>query len=226
MTVLLVLCTLVIFMIADYAVEKTRAAKAAAELKSWDAERIPFGLPAGVALAPNHLWVREERGVTTVGLDGFIGRMLGTVQSVMTPDVGAAVTPATVNIALRDRDRTVSMASPVAGTIVAVNPVVARDPGLIRRDPYGAGWLMKVQTDRHAPATARVLSGTDAVTWLRAQTDLVKEFLAGVMPAPQLATLQDGGIPAEGVLQLCDASVWKKFEERFTSLDRPDRPTT
>ncbi len=226
MTVLLVLCTLVIFLIADYAVQKTRLARAAAEVKSWDAERIPFALPAGIALAPNHLWLKVEQGVATIGLDGFLGRMLGTVESVVLPDVGATVTPVTANIALCDGDRSVQLAAPVVGQILEVNSGVLKDPALARRDPYGAGWLMKVRTDRRSRSASRILTGTAAAGWLRDQTALAKEFLAGVMPAPQLATLQDGGVPAEGVLQQCDAHVWKKFEQRFAVLDSSDRPTT
>jgi glycine cleavage system H protein len=226
MTVLLVLCTLVIFLIADYAVQKARLARAAADVKSWDAERIPFALPAGVALAPNHLWLKVEQGVATIGLDGFLGRMLGTVEAVMMPEVGATVTPVTLNIALCDRDRSVQLASPVVGQILELNPGVLKDPALARRDPYGAGWLMKVRTDRRARVAAHIVEGNAAAAWLREQTAQVKEFLAGVMPAPALATLQDGGVPAEGVLQQCDARVWKKFEQRFAVLERPDRPTT
>lgn len=226
MTVLLVLCTLVIFLIADYAVQKARLAQAAAEVKSWDAERIPFALPAGITLASNHLWLKVEQGVATIGLDGFLGRMLGTVESVMLPNVGATVTPVTVNIALCDGDRSVQLAAPVVGQILEVNPAVLKDPALARRDPYGTGWLMKVRTDGRSPSAARILSGTAAAAWLREQTEQAKEFLAGVMPAPQLATLQDGGVPAEGVLQQCDARVWKKFEQRFAVLEHSDRPTT
>lgn len=226
MTVLLVLCTLVIFLIADYAVQKVRLARASAEVKSWDAERIPFAFPAGIALAPNHLWMKIEHGVATIGCDGFLGRMLGTVESVVLPGVGAAVAPATANIGLRDRDRSVQFAAPVMGQILEVNPGVLKDPGLTRRDPYGAGWLMKVRTNRRSTVPAHTVSGAAAAEWLRSQTALAKEFLAGVMPAPQLATLQDGGVPTEGVLQQCDAQVWKKFEQRFAVLDRSDRPTT
>lgn len=38
-----------------------------------------------------------------------------------------------------------SIYAPVAGTIVAVNPDLDSDPGLLNRDPYGKGWIFRLK---------------------------------------------------------------------------------
>jgi glycine cleavage system H lipoate-binding protein len=151
--------------------------------------------------------------------------MLGAVESVVLPEVGAAVTPVVMNIALCNRERALQFAAPVTGEVVEVNRKLLRNPGLAHRDPYGAGWLMKVKADRDKGMAARFTTGAGALQWLKEQTVLAKEFLGGVMTQPQFATLQDGGAPAEGILKECDASVWKEFERRFTGIPEPERTT-
>jgi len=213
MTVLLVLGTLVIFLIADYVVQRFREAKEAADARQ------PFTIPAGVSLAANHTWVKQVRGMTIIGLDDFIGRMVGSVESLMLPGIGAGVTPATAAIALCDGDRSLEIAPPVAGVIVGVNTKVLKNPSLARHDPYGAGWLLKIKTDKRSLSRLRLLDGAAAGQWLKRQTELAREFFAGALPGPQLVTLQDGGIPVDGVMKLCDAHTWKEFERQFTGGD-------
>jgi len=60
----------------------------------------------------------------------------------------------------------IPMLSPVDGEVVAVNQEVLRSPGILSRDPYGAGWLLKVKSDRLAADTRNLLSGKLARDWM------------------------------------------------------------
>jgi glycine cleavage system H protein len=220
MTVLLVLSTLIIFLAVDHFVQKARAARAAAALQPRS-----IALPEGICLATNHTWIKEQKGVATIGFDEFIGGMLGVVESIVLPEAGNRITTQNASISLRHRDRTLHMAAPVEGKIMEVNTSVLQNPALARTDPYGKGWLLKIRTDANAAGRPRLVFGMAARQWLKEQTDLAKEFLAGQVAAPQLATLQDGGTPADGVLQQCDARVWREFERRFTGVADTDRIT-
>jgi glycine cleavage system H protein len=63
--------------------------------------------------------------------------------------------------------------SPVAGTIVETNEVAYRADILIaNRDPYGAGWIVRLEPDDPA-AIAVLLSGPDAVASYRTRIDLL-----------------------------------------------------
>jgi hypothetical protein len=141
------------------------------------------------------------------------------------PQAGSAVTPALQTISLRNGNRALRLAVPVDGTIMKVNSRVLANPALARTDPYGNGWLLKIRTGRNESVRTRLLSGAGARQWLKEQMDLAKEFLAGQVAVPQLVTLQDGGVPADGILQQCDSRVWEEFERRFTGLDDTDQLT-
>ena len=220
MTVLLVLATLILFLTADHFVQRARATRAAEDLLPRS-----IALPDGVSLATNHTWLKKQRDVVTVGLDEFLGGMLGVVESMVLPRAGSVVTPARQTISLRNGDRALRLAVPVDGTIMKVNSRVLANPALARTDPYGNGWLLKIRTMENESVRTRLLSGAGARQWLKEQMALAKEFLAGKVAVPQLVTLQDGGVPADGILQQCDTRVWAEFERRFTGLDDTDQIT-
>jgi len=216
MTVLLMLCMIVAFLAADRIVQKLRTARE--RRLALQPGTMISGPPEGIRLALNHTWMSMENGVAVIGTDEFLARMLGAVESVMLPDVGARVAPASLTIALARGDRKVRLAPPVAGRILEVNTGVLRNPLLAQRDPYRGGWLLKVAPDAPQGAGPGSLTGAAAREWLRDQMSLAKEFLAGASPRGAFASLPDGGEPAEGALVHCDAAAWEEFERRFTTL--------
>jgi len=212
MTVILMLCMIVTFLAADRIVQKSRAARA---LRAAGARTLPAAPPAGVWLAPNHTWVKEQKDAVVVGVDDFIARLAGAVSSVMLPDAGAHVTGTQHAFALVDGDRRLRFASPVSGRILEVNRKLMENPAQARLDPYGGGWLMKIAPERRP--VKGVLAGEKAGAWLASQVDAARAFLTGAQGAPAFATLPDGGELADGALLHCSADVWREFERRFTS---------
>jgi len=65
----------------------------------------------------------------------------------------------------------IPMLSPVAGEVVEVNPEVLRSPEILREDPYGKGWLLKVKSTRIASNTRNLLSGKLAKAWMESALD-------------------------------------------------------
>jgi hypothetical protein len=57
--------------------------------------------------------------------------------------------------------------------------------------------------------------GKEAKEWLMNEMNRLREFLSAQTAEPAYATLQDGGVPAEGVLQQMDVDSWSKFEQEF-----------
>lgn len=53
----------------------------------------------------------------------------------------------------------VSVKSPLAGIVVEVNPLLADEPERVHRDPYGSGWIARVQPADWAADAARLLHG-------------------------------------------------------------------
>jgi len=87
---------------------------------------------------------------------------------------------------------------------VAVNQEVLRSPGILSRDPYGAGWLLKVKPDRIAADTRNLLSGEVARAWMETSLgNLHPIHLEAVGPVSQ-----DGGIPVEGIARVLGGDQW------------------
>jgi glycine cleavage system H protein len=224
MTVLLMLCMIVTFLAADKILRTVRAARERRPAFATDPGF--FGPPEGIRLALNHTWMKTEKGVAVIGADEFLARMLGAVESVILPGVGAAVGSRGPDIAFAHGGRTLHLASPVAGRIIEVNGGVLRNPSIARHDPYGSGWLLKIAPDPVRGTAAGSFAGTAAREWLRDQMALAREFLTGAVPRASLASLPDGGELSEGALLACDADAWKEFERRFTSTITPKPATT
>lgn len=229
MTVLLVLFTLIIFLVADYVVQKARLAKVAER-----SDRVAHGMiasmfpgamsiPNSVELATNHTWLKEDpQGVITLGVDEFLAGLLGAVEDIVLPPIGNTVTPAVSEIALRHAGKSLDLASPVVGQIVEVNDEVRKNPALAREDPYGAGWLIKLARKRDREVHGLFVVPRP-VEWLKKQMDLAKEFFTSRVGSAQLATMYDGGVPVEGLLRNYDAETWKEFSNSFAMLRKSEQ---
>lgn len=218
MTVLLVLFMLIMFLGVDALIQRSRARRAAAPVRVEDT-RPYLELPAGVALASNHTWTRKgSDGTLAIGLDEFLYRMIGGLDRILVPAVGADVAPTASNISLRSGDHSLTLAAPVGGTVVAVNTAMLHDPSFYRRSPYESGWLVRVKPAAPARPGPATMTGKQAMHWLKEQTNIVRDFLYSGIATLQPATMLDGGMPVDGVLEQCPDEVWKKFQQTFMQL--------
>jgi glycine cleavage system H lipoate-binding protein len=165
-----------------------------------------FQLAAGVHLHPGHTWARvEPDGLVTVGLDDLATKLVGPVE-VRLPALGAALQQGEAALAVTDGARSVSLAAPVDGTVVAVNAGPrAHD------DPYGAGWLFRVRAPRLVANLRQLLSGSAALRLL----EDASERLAQRMNPELGAVLQDGGVPISGIAQNLAGDGWDAIAREF-----------
>jgi len=116
--------------------------------------------PEDLRYTKEHEWVRPDGGLVIVGITDFAQDALGDVVYVDLPAVGATVTAGT---ALGEVESTKSVSdvfAPVSGTIAAVNPLVDERPELVNEQPYGEGWLIRIEPSD--PAAADGLLTADA----------------------------------------------------------------
>ncbi len=105
-------------------------------------------IPGDLKFAPSHEWVRvEDDGTLTVGISGHAQEQLGDLVFVETPEIDL-VCDAEEGIAVVESVKAASdIYAPVAGKVIDTNPELADNPELVNSDPYGAGWLFKLQPD-------------------------------------------------------------------------------
>ena len=91
----------------------------------------------------SHEWVKEEDGLTIVGISDFAQNALGDVVFVNLPEVGDAVTAGEAFGDVESVKAVSDLLSPVSGTVAEINEELLDAPEKLNEDPYGA-WIIKV----------------------------------------------------------------------------------
>ena len=104
-------------------------------------------IPKDLRYTKDHEWVRESGApqVVEVGITDYAQGELGDVVFVELPKSAAAFKQRDVFGTIEAVKAVSELYSPVAGTIVEANKALEQDPALVNRDPYGKGWMVKVQ---------------------------------------------------------------------------------
>jgi len=95
----------------------------------------------------NHLWIMEMEQTVRIGLSDYAQEQLGEIISASMNDIDGLLEREETFGEIESQKTVVELASPIAGTIRAVNEAVIEDPTLINVDPYGKGWLIEVELD-------------------------------------------------------------------------------
>jgi glycine cleavage system H protein len=95
--------------------------------------------------APSHEWALADGDTVTVGVSAFASEQLGDVTYLELPKVGKALTAGAECGVIESVKSTSSLYAPVSGEVIAVNDAAVSDTELIKNDPFGAGWLMKLK---------------------------------------------------------------------------------
>jgi glycine cleavage system H protein len=178
-------------------------------------------VPDGLALATNHTWLRSNRdGTVTIGLDEFLSRVIGAVEKVTLPSEGDIVAPAVAEISLGVRGHSLHLSSPMRGNVVETNLDLLKDPSLIHKDPYGMGWLVRLKAREDDGDAWGKYTVRKPLEWLKDQASLVRDFLVMNSQQGEPVTMQEGGLPMDGVLQNFNEGVWRDFGRTFATLHR------
>jgi glycine cleavage system H protein len=95
----------------------------------------------------SHEWVELEGETATIGITDFAQAQLGDVVFLELPAKGTKVTPGQSFGVIESVKAASDLYPPVAGTILEVNEKLTQNPDLVNSDPYGQGWLIKVQPE-------------------------------------------------------------------------------
>ena len=92
-----------------------------------------------------HDWARIDGETATLGVTWYAQDALGEVVFYEPPEVGSTVTKDQAYAEVESVKAVSDVYAPLSGEIVAVNDGVAERPELINEDPYGEGWLVRVE---------------------------------------------------------------------------------
>ena len=110
-------------------------------------------IPTDLQYTAEHEWLTTG-DPATVGITANAADALGDIVYLELPAVGSQVTAGAVCGEIESTKSVSEIFSPVTGTVVEVNEEAVADPALVNSDPFGRGWLMRVEV----VATGRLLS--------------------------------------------------------------------
>ncbi len=109
-----------------------------------------MNIPEGLKYTKEHEWIKVEGNVGTVGLTDYAQGELGDIIYVDITTVGNDVNQGDT-FGTVEAVKTVSdMYAPVSGKISEFNTAVNDNPASVNKDPYGAGWLVKIEISNMA----------------------------------------------------------------------------
>jgi glycine cleavage system H lipoate-binding protein len=218
MTVILVLLTVVVFTLIDFVLNRKKAGEAATAAEAipaidWDPNYIEgFLVPERFQYHPGHSWVLKERKkLARVGIDEFGAALMGPIDRIELPKPGTWVRQGQKVFSFyRDGEKT-EVLSPTEGEVIEVNAEVAGDPSLLRKDPYGRGWLLMIHVPEEDTVSRNLVPATMIRSWMREAV----ERLYGMQPQLAGAMAADGGRPAEDLVAALTGASWRELSSEF-----------
>jgi len=219
MTVILVLLTFAIFLMIDYARgEKLAKQPVVRAVAQESAPRMVPALVAGFQVPENiryhggHTWaLSESQDLVRVGMDDFASKLVGKIESIALPQRGRWVRQGQKIWTIFRDGKSVDMVSPIEGTVTDVNETAAKNPELARKDPYGEGWLLKVQAPDAKINFRNLLGGELARLW----TEASAMRLQTRMPQAVGALAQDGGVAVDDLTAHMPDEDWAALTKEF-----------
>lgn len=104
-------------------------------------------IPEDLRYTPEHEWVAPGASAATVGITFFAQEALGDIVFVHLPEVGAEVEAGQALGEVESPKSVSEIYAPFSGTVVARNDQLGDEPELINSDPYGAGWMVRMEPD-------------------------------------------------------------------------------
>ncbi len=117
-----------------------------------------MNIPEQLRYTAEHEWLRDEHDSTvTIGITDHAQAELGDIVYVELPAVGAEINQGDSFGVIESVKAASDLFAPVTGTVTAVNGDLESAPQQVNEDPYGAGWLIKLQPSRLADERAGLL---------------------------------------------------------------------
>ena len=101
-------------------------------------------VPADLRYTKEHEWVRVEGDEAVVGITQYAADQLGDIVFVELPDTGRDLEVAKPFGVVESVKAVSDLFAPVTGNVTSTNDALAAQPELVNSDPYGAGWMIKV----------------------------------------------------------------------------------
>ena len=109
-----------------------------------------MNFPENLRYSADHEWVRMEGIEAVIGITDFAQSELGDIVFVDVDTEGSKLSAGEVFGSIEAVKTVSDLMLPVGGEIIAVNEALEDSPELVNKDPYGEGWIVRVQVSNTA----------------------------------------------------------------------------
>jgi glycine cleavage system H protein len=104
-------------------------------------------IPENLKYTKDHEWIRSEGETAVIGITDFAQGELGDVVFVEIETLGEHLEKEQTFGTIEAVKTVSDLFMPVSGKVIEVNEAINTSPELVNKDPYGEGWLIKVEMD-------------------------------------------------------------------------------
>ncbi len=117
-----------------------------------------MNVPEDLRYSSDHEWIRvdADSGVITIGITDYAQNALGDVVFVASVEIGLEVAAADTFTEVESTKSVSDIYAPASGVVTEVNAALDDQPELLNSDPYGDGWICRIQPSDTAQLDARM----------------------------------------------------------------------
>jgi len=110
--------------------------------------------PGDLVYSREHEWVRTDGTRATIGITSFAADELGDIVFVEMPEVGTRLTQFATFGVVESVKAVSDLYAPISGEVVEINEALRDTPELLNSDPFGEGWIARVEMSDRAEVDA------------------------------------------------------------------------
>jgi glycine cleavage system H protein len=177
-------------------------------------------IPRGLFFSQNHTWTHlGKTGIAEVGIDDFLLHIAGEVKFTGLRAPGSFIRKGELLAGIEHNGKELRIYSPITGTVSDTNRLLTSAPAVVNEDPYGKGWIYKIEPSEWIEETNTCLMANEALEWSRVELSRFKDFIAGSVmkysPEAGMLILQDGGELCDRPLADLPDEIWHEFQKSF-----------
>ncbi|MCB9556932.1 MAG: hypothetical protein H6707_12570 [Deltaproteobacteria bacterium] len=165
-----------------------------------------------------HGWVIDDGNLLRVGIDDFAQKLLGPIERIELPQLGATLTQGKPGWHFAVAGRRVPVLAPISGEVVAVNHALLAEPQTLNNDT-DASWLIKLIPTDAVRESKSLLPADLARTWAMQLSERLQRGMAGELGV----VLQDGGLPLPGFARALNPKDWFATACQYLLIEPDER---
>jgi len=189
------------------------------------AETGPLGsalasIPQGIYFSKSHTWAHlMKSGEARLGIGSLLVHLTGIANLRMLKEPGSRLTRGEKLFEISLGEKSLTVVSPLSGTVTRMNPALREDPSLLHDDPYGKGWICSIRPSHWISEVTGFTVAEEATAWFKKELERIKDFMAGTTGRAgdenAAVYLQDGGEPVGRMLASLTPEEWNRFQKEF-----------